>query len=522
MSNKYILSYDHGTSGMKTAIISTHGEIIGFNVEEYQLYHFEQGCAEQDPHDWWNALVKTTKALLSQNLVPVEDIIAICSSNQMDGTIPVDKDGKVLHNCITWMDTRGATAIRKLCGGPIAEYKGSMLLKFLKSTGAAPGLSGKDILAHILWLKDNHKDIYEKTWKFMDCKDYLNFRLTGKVATSYDCAILTFLLNDKDANNIRYDEKLLEMVDIPRDKFPDPYPSTHILGTITEDIANTLGLSPSTKVVLGAGDMSSAAVGSGAVDFNHVHISIGSSSWVITHAKKRKLDLAHMIPSLPSAIPGKYISFGEQESAGINLAWLRDNILYHKDELLREEEKSDVYKIFDSLVEKTEPGSKKLIFTPWLWGERCPVEDHTIRGGFHNLSLEIERKHLLRAIYEGVAFNSRWVIEPLEKMVKHSLDPVVLIGGGATSNIWCQIYADVLNRTVKQHEHPKEGVSIGAALIASVALGFIKWEDIPNIIKFRGEYKPNLENRKIYDELYEEFKIIYKNNKKMYRRLNHF
>jgi len=107
-------------------------------------------------------------------------------------------------------------------------------------------------------------------------------------------------------------------------------------------------------------------------------------------------------------------------------------------------------------------------------------------------------------------------------MVKNRLDPVVLIGGGAISDIWCQIYADVLNRTVKQHAHPKEGVSIGSALIASVALGYITWEEIPDLIKYKKEYKPNPANREIYDELFKEFKVIYKNNKKMYRRLNHF
>jgi len=522
MSEKYFLIFDHGTSGMKTAIISTHGEIMGFNVEEYDLFHFEQGCAEQDPNDWWNAIVKTTQTLLSQELVPVEDIIAICSSNQLDGTIPVDKEGNSLYNCITWLDSRGAPNIQKICGGPIAGYKLFPLLKFLKSTGIAPGLSGKDILGHILWLKDKHNDIYEKTWKFMDCKDYLNYRFTGKVASSYDCAILTFLLNTRDINNIFYDEKLLEMVNIPREKFPDPYPATHILGTLTENVAKILGLKASTKVVIGAGDFSSALVGSGAIEYNNVHISLGTSSWVMTPSKKRKLDLNHLIGSLPSAIPGRYITLGEQESAGINLAWLRDNILYHKDKLLLQEQQPDVYKIFDSLVEEAEPGSKKLIFTPWLWGERCPIEDHTLRGGLHNLSLDIERKHLLRAIYEGVAFNSRWVIEPLEKLVKHRLDPIVLIGGGAVSDIWCQIYADVLNRTIKQHALPKEGVSIGAALIASVALGYITWEEIPDLIKYKKEYKPNPANREIYDELFKEFKIIYKNNKKMYRRLNHF
>ena len=186
MSEKFFLIFDHGTSGMKTAIISTHGKIKGFNVEEYDLFHFEQGCAEQDPNDWWNAIVKTTQTLLSQELVPVEDIIAICSSNQLDGTIPVDKEGNSLYNCMTWLDSRGAPYIQKLCGGHISGYKLFPLLKFIRSTGAAPGLSGKDILGHILWLKENHYEIYEKTWKFMDCKDYLNYDFMSRKTAPQD------------------------------------------------------------------------------------------------------------------------------------------------------------------------------------------------------------------------------------------------------------------------------------------------------------------------------------------------
>ncbi len=522
--NKYIIAYDHGTSGMKTAILTTSGEILGFKVIEYSLSYPEQGAAEQNPLDWWDALVKTTRQLLDQNLVPVDDIVAVTTCNQMSGTIPIDKDGNLLHNCITWLDTRGADLIKKLCGGliEISGYGITNILRWTKRTGGAPGLSGKDIIGHILWLKSKHPDIYAKTWKFLDCKDFLIYRLTGKIATSYDCAIITWLMNDKDPQHFFYDDALLKKAKIDKEKLPDLYPSTYIVGTLLPNIARELGLKEDTKVVLGSGDIAAAAVGSGAVLEEQAHICIGSSSWVAAHIPRRELDIFHMVAAIPAAIPGQYMFLGEQESAGINLTWLRDNILYHKDELLQEEKVPNVYKIFDKMVESIEPGAHNLIFTPWMFGERSPVEDHTIRGGLYNVSLNIDRRHIVRAIFEGIAFNNRWLLMYLEKKLKRELTPITIIGGGAAGDVWCQIFADILNRNIKQHKTPKEGNSIGAAYIASVGLGYIKWEQIPKLVQIKKEYTPRPEYRKLYDDLFKEFVNIYKNNKAMYRRLNKF
>jgi len=525
MKEKYIISYDHGTSGMKTAIVSTRGKLIGFTYEEYDLFHPEQGAAEQNPDDWWNALVKTTRDLLEQNLVPKEDIVACVSSNQMDGTIPIDKNGNRLYNCLTWMDTRGAPMIKKIVGGliEISGYEITNLLRWIPRTCGAPGLSGKDIISHILWFKERHPDIYKSTWKFLDCKDYLNFKLTGKVGTSYDCGILTWVFNTKDPNNFHFDQKLLKKTKIDLSKLPDLYPSTYILGNLDKRVSIELGLNENVKVIMGAGDMGSAAIGSGAVLDNQAHICIGSSSWVVTHTPFRKVDIFHMVTCLPSAIPGRYMGLGEQECAGILLNWLRNNILYHKDELLIEEKVPYIYKIFDKMVKNTSPGANKLICTPWMFGERSPVEDHTLRAGLYNLSLDINREHIIRAIFEGVAFNSKWLLRYIEKLVKvKKLDPITLVGGGAISDEWCQIYADILDRTILQVKHPKETNSLGAAFIASVALGYINWNDIPNLIEIKQEFKPRKEYRKIYDELFNEFLNIYKNNKKMYHRLNKF
>jgi xylulokinase len=236
------------------------------------------------------------------------------------------------------------------------------------------------------------------------------------------------------------------------------------------------------------------------------------------HVPFKKTDIFHNMASLPSAIPGRYFVANEQETAGACLKFIRDNVLFVDDET--KIENPAVYQEFDKIVEKVPPGSNGLIFTPWLYGERTPVEDHTVRGGLHNISLPIKRDDILRAIFEGVAFNSRWLFELVEKFIKRKMNPVNIIGGGAQSDIWCQIYADVLNRTIRQVKDPIMANARGAALIAAVGLGLCSFDDIPNLVQYSKIFEPNPENRELYDKLFKEFLELYKNNKAMHKRLN--
>lgn len=519
---KYILAHDHGTSGSKAAIVSTHGDVIGFEFEEVPLYLPSKGAAEQDPADWWNAMKKTITRLLEKNLVPVEDIVGFCNTSQWSGTVAVDKDGNSLMNAIIWMDTRGAPYIKQLNKGilKVGGYNALKMFKFLKITGGGPTLSGKDPIAHILWLKSERPDIYNQTYKFLEVGDYINFLMTGVFAASTVSIQVHWITDTRDINNIAYHDGLIKKLKLNRAQYPDLKLATDVLGTIRKDIADELGLDKTTKVIMGAPDLPSAAIGSGAVRDFEGHIYIGTSSWCITHVPFRKTDIFHNMGSLVSAIPGKYLFSNEQEIAGGCLSYLRDKLLYHKDELLREEKVPNLYKIFDQIVEKTPAGSNKLIFTPWLYGERSPIDNHSIRGGLYNLSLDTTREHLIRAVFEGVAYNSRWICQYVEKNIGRPLNPINLIGGGANSKIWCQIYADVLNRTIRQVANPIEANARGAAFIAAVGLGYISFDDIPKYTKYANEFHPNPENRKIYDELFQEFVNIYKNNKDMYKRLN--
>jgi xylulokinase len=310
------------------------------------------------------------------------------------------------------------------------------------------------------------------------------------------------------------------MSDLDREKLPELRPANDILGPIRPEIARELGLPENVQVVMGTPDLQSAAIGSGATRDFEGHLYVGTSSWLACHVPFKKTDVSHGIASVPSAIPGRYLVINEQETAGACLTFLRDNVLYHKDELLAEEELPDVYKIFDRIAEQVPAGSGKLVFTPWLYGERTPVDDHTIRGGLYNLSLQTTREHIIRAVFEGVAYNARWLLGYLERFNKRPFDAINMIGGGANSDIWCQIHADVFNRKIRQVKEPILANIRGAAFLALVALGYLSYDDISERVQIANTYTPLPENREIYDELFAEFVNIYKSNKKLYARLN--
>ena len=534
---KYIFAIDHGTSGPKCAIVSTTGQVMDWIFKEVPLYLPEPGGAEQDPDDWWNGIISAGKELIDKGTVPSEDIVGVCNTSQWSGTVALDKNGNHLMNAIIWMDTRGAPYAKNIHKGwpKVSGYNLKKILKWLKITGGGPTLSGKDSISHILWIKGEHPDIYDKTHMFLEPQDYINLKLTGKFAASFSSILLHWVTDNRDINNVKYYDKLIKMVKIDPDKLPkDLRWSSEVLGPVKKDVADELGLEKDVKVVMGAPDLPSACIGSGAVRNYETHICIGTSDWVLCHTPYKKTDIAHNMASVPSAIKGRYMLVNEQEIAGGALSFLRDNILYHKDELLKEADVPDVYKIFDRIVEKTPAGSHNLIFTPWLFGERCPVDDHTIRGGLYNISLDMTREHLIRAVFEGVAYNVRWTFMFVEKFIKKwvkkenpkqiqggkIIPELNIIGGGAQSNVWCQIFADVLDRKIKQVKDPIQANARGAAFIASVGLGYMDWDEIHKHIEIAKVFTPNPDNREIYDKLFNEFVNIYDITKKMYRRLN--
>ncbi len=522
MKDQYIVAVDLGTNGPKVGLFSEHGRLVGYEFEPVRLILLPDGGAEQDPDEWWRAIVAATRRLIEKDRVSVEEIAAICCTAQWSGTVAVDRSGRPLMNALIWMDARGAPHVGMITRGlvEVEGYAVHKLLTWLRMTGGVPGHAGKDPIAHILYLKHERPDIYRQTFKFLEPKDYLNLRLTGKYAASYDSITLHWITDSRDLSQVGYSERLLRMATVEREKFPELLRAVDILGPLQPQPAGELGLPSGIPVVVGTPDIPSAALGSGAVLDYQAHLYIGTSSWIGCHVPFKKTDVANHLASLPSAMPGRYLLSNEQHTSGACLTFLRDNVFYHQDRLASGEPPPTAYKLFDQIVQDVPAGSGNLIFTPWLYGERTPVDDHRLRGGFFNVSLETTRAHMIRAVFEGVAYNTRWLHGFVEKFVRRPIHELNIIGGGAKSDVWCQLFADVLDRKIRQVRDPILANARGAAFLASVALGHIEFRDIPGLVEITNEYRPNPQNRQVYDQLFSEFLNIYRRTSPICARLN--
>ncbi|MEJ2251176.1 MAG: FGGY-family carbohydrate kinase [Candidatus Lokiarchaeota archaeon] len=516
---KYILTHDLGTTGNKAALFDDKLNLIHKTKFDYPIFYPKKGWAEQDAEDYWNSVIQSTKVLLDEKNIEPSDIQGLIFDCQMNCTIPIDEQGKPLMRAISWLDTRAANVTKKFRKGliKVSGFGIGNLLRFIKITGGAPGINGKDPISHILWLKEHKSELYQSAFKFLSVKDFIVFRCTGNAITSRDLANTSWLMNTSP-EILNWSKKLLSRLDIDINKLPEIKMSTEIAGGLKKDAADILGLNEDIPVIVGSGDISAAAIGSGAITENQIHINLGTADWIAAHVSERKKDLIHYMGSICSA-KEMYLCLSKQETGAACLDWFK-NQTFQKEIEEFGKESDEIYSLLDSVVKNTNAGAKNLIFTPWLYGERSPLNDSNVRGGFYNLSLDHTRSEMLRSIYEGVALNLKWGMQYLEKLAGKS-ENVNLIGGGANSDVWCQILADILNRNINKVEEPHLGSAKGSAIIAMVGLGILKdfHEAIP-LIKVEKIFQPNKDNRKIYDLLYNEYVKIYKRNKKMFDILN--
>ena len=517
-----ILAVDLGTSSMKVGLITVSGQVLGWEAEPVGLHLTPDGGVEQSPQEWWAAFLAASGRLLARGLVPRGAVRGVCCSTQGEGTVPVDRDGQALMNCILWMDMRGAPYLRKQFGGLVNLNGASVakVVRWLRLTGGMPSVSGKDPAAHMLLIRERFPRVYEKTFKFLNVLDYLNLRLTGRFVATFDSILTSWVTDNRDPNAIRYHPGLVKACGIDGDKLPDIVACTAVLGPLKPDVAAQLGLAPSVQVVAGAIDNTAAAVGAGTVEDYLPHLYVGTSSWLAAHVPFKKTDLASSLASVPCALPGRYLLTALQATAGGNLTFLRDNILCPKDELSPNGAASEVLPLFDRMAERVPAGANGVLYTPWVWGERAPVEDRTVRAGLYNLSLHNTRADVVRAFLEGVALNTRWLLSPVERFLGRKVEVIHIAGGGAQSDIWCQIFADVLRVAIKQVAAPLYANARGAAWIAAVGLGEISFGDVPRLVQFKRVYTPDPKNGRVYDERFAVFTQVYRQMKGIYRRMN--
>jgi xylulokinase len=503
-----VLAIDLGTGGPKVGLVSlADGRVLDREREAVGLRLLPGGGVEQTPDEWWRATAAASSRLAAR--AGDDDIAAVAVTAQWAGTVPVGADGEALCDALIWMDARGAPYVRRAAGRAVrvAGYGPVRLARWLRRTGGAPALSGRDPFGHILYLRHARPEIYAGAALLLEPADWLGLRLTGRAATTAVTATLHWLTDTRDLRRIAWDDGLIGAAGVDRAKLPELLPTNSVLGPLSAGAARELGVAAGTPVVAGTPDTMSAAVGSGAVGDGDAHLYVGTSSWLSCHVASKRTDPLHGIASLPSALPDRYLVSDEQETAGASLEKLAEWLAASVPELLAE-------------AAQAPPGSDGVLFAPWLNGERTPVDDHLLRGAWLNLGVGTTRAQLARAVLEGVALNLRWMQGPVERFAKRRLDPLAFVGGGARSDLWCQIMADVLDREVRRIADPVDVNLRGAALLAGLALGALSVDDIRGRAPVDASFAPRPETSATYDALFAAFRGLYKSTRRLYRRLN--
>jgi xylulokinase len=521
-----ILAIDLGTSGMKAALVAADGTITGWAERAVPLRVLPGGGAEQDPVAWWNALGDVVADLGHSHPDHLRAVTTVCSSTQGEGTIAIDDAGEPLTQCISWLDMRGAANLRRQFGG-FPAYNGlsvRRIARWLRLTGGIPSATGKDPASHMLLVRDEMPAVYERTASFLNVLDWINLKLTGRTIATVDSILTSWVTDNRQAGNIRYSPALVADCGIDRDKLPPIVACADVIGTLAPSAAAHLGLPESVQVVAGAIDNTAAAVGAGTTGDNEPHLYVGTSTWIAAHVRRKKTDVLAGIASLPCAIPDRYLMTALQATAGANLTWLRDKVVGYDDPLLGaghvSRDEGSIFHAFDKIIPTVPPGANGVLYMPWLYGERAPVDDPNLRAGFLNISLDTNRSDLLRAVFEGVALNTRWLTRAVDRFLGSPTPSMVITGGGARSDAWCQIFADVLGIEIRRDAQPVAVNARGAGWIGAVGVGMISFADIPGLMRNDQVFTPTAANRATYDEVFAVYRDLHKRLAPVYRRLN--
>ncbi len=521
-ANNYVLAIDLGSGGPKVGLVDQQGAVKASGFAHTPLYFLPNGGVEQDPNEWWQTVSSTAKKVFQQSGVSPNEIVAISVTCQWSVIVPVDDQGDALMNAISWLDTRGAPYNRQITEGfpNIAGYQLFKLIKFINLAGGLPTLSGVDSMAHILFIKNERPDVYRRAYKFLEPLDYINMRLTGMCAATQNSVFAYLLTDNRRLDQHDYDPWLLKMSGIDKAKLPDILPLDSILGTVLPSVASEWGLSPLTKVVMGANDNSTSAIGAGAIfDFDTAAV-MGTSGHLAMHVPFKKTDVIHLITTMPSALKGRYLFQGDLGNTGNVLDSYLNNFVYHSDAFSNGDRNQDTYAYASQIAAEVPAGSEGVLFLPWLNGSYAPSEDPTARGAFLNLSNKSNRAHMTRAVFEGIAMNWRWLRDPVERLIGRKFKYWRLTGGGAISDVWAQIMADVVGIPMHRQAEPRNNNIIGVAFLAFNHLGLVDLEEIPKRIKFSRIFEPQEKNRLVYENMFKQFQAGFKNLKPITHALN--
>ena len=502
----YLIGIDVGTSATKTVLFDEAGTVVASASREYPLYQPKNGWAEQRPQDWRDAVLATVRTVVGQAAVLKEDIKGIGISGQMHGLVMLDEAGDVIRPSIIWCDQR--------TGEEVEDMLRLMPLERWIQITANPPLTGWTA-AKILWVRKHEPENYARCRHILLPKDYIRYVLTGVFATEVSDASGMQLL---DVPGRCWSPEVLDVLEIDPAFLGRVYESCEVTGTLRPEIAAETGLSVDTKVVGGAGDNAAAAVGTGIVRDGTAFTTIGTSGVVFAHSSKLSIDPKGRVHTCCCAVPGAWHVMGVTQGAGLSLKWFKDQFCQDYVAAAAALGK-DPYDLINDDVRTIPPGSDKLLYLPYLMGERTPHLDPDCRGVFFGLSAIHTRKHLLRAVMEGVAYSLCDCNQILKEMGVE-VTRMMACGGGGKSPNWRQMLADLYNcpvKTVKQDEGP----ALGVAILAGVGCGIYPSVEAAcdELLSTASSTGPIPEETEIYTRYHQLYQTLYTSLKNDFKTL---
>jgi xylulokinase len=527
----YLVAADLGTTSLKTCLFEAGERLVlrSCASKRIGLRTGQDGSAEQDPEEWWEAFASTLPEVLAEAGLPSAAVGGLTFCAQMQSLVLVDSRGNAVRPALSYLDSRATRRRAALCsGGPRVAGVGLFLLLPWLSIAGGAATSAKDPLWKYLRVAEEEPEAFRRTHRWLDAKDYLTAKCTGRFTMSNDSAFATFLA-DTRGGKVRWHPGLIRRFGVDPSHLPDILGQSEVVGGLSREAALRLRLPEGTPVYAGGGDASLIGVGAGAVALGSTHVYIGTSGWVSTVAGRRLVDPVSMMATVPGPAPGRYAYFGEQETSGKCLEWVRDHLALDEIGVYLEkrerpsgpeEEHRSLLDYLTSTIAQVPAGSGGVLFAPWLHGSRSPFEDPYVRGMFFNLGIETGKRQMIRAVVEGLAYNKRMLLEAQARKIEPS--PVLrFVGGGALSDETCRILADVTGRTVEAVEDPQNAGAAGAALVAAWGSGrFPDLERAALSVRVRARFQPDPSARAVHERNYRVFRELYKATGKLFRELN--
>lgn len=480
---EYFIAHDLGTSGLKSSLFSKEGNLIHSVLQEYQA-DFKGREATQNPLTLLFAVIKGSRQL--SEYVDREDIKAMSFSAQMNACLLVDEKGNPLHDTLIWADTRADEQANQL-----TTKLGFDEIYQTTANRAAANYS----LYKLMWIRDHWPEIYQKAYKMLQAKDFVNFKLTGKMVTDHSDASGTGAYDIREG---KWSEEIIQAAGVHSHLFPDIVQSIEPIGYLLPQIAKEMNLSTKTIVVTGGGDGPCATVGAGCIDDNRFYLTYGTSAWIGGTTDEPFFDKEKALFTFAHVIPNKYMPLGTMQAAGTSYSYLRT--LFEDEQVSAKE--------YDLLAQEISPGSDGLLFLPYLIGERSPIWDPKASGSFIGIRPQHQKSHYARAVLEGIAYNLEWILSYFR--TKEKIEEMVITGGGAKSPLLRQIFADIMGVDFFVPANIQESTSIAAAIMAGIGSGY--YEDFSCLGQFlRMKEKTEFieENRKIYQKNIHVFRECY-------------